>query len=183
MNAARTRYSTIAMILHWVIALGVIVNWRLADAAEHLEGAAKGVYMGPHKAIGMAILLLTVIRILWKFTDSAPPLSAHLAGWEKALAKAVYAIFYFLLLALPLGGWLASSMYGAGIDFFGLFTIPALPVAENKDLGHTIFEAHATGGSIMIYLMFLHILGALKHTFVDKDGNLFRMLPFGTPKA
>ncbi|MBD3729680.1 MAG: cytochrome b [Sphingomonadales bacterium] len=178
-----TRYSAGAMILHWTIAILVIVNWRLAAGAEHLEGAAKGALMGPHKAIGMSILLLTLARIAWRLTHKTPPLSAKLAGWEVMLAKAVHGIFYLLLLGLPLGGWLASSMFGAGIDFFGLFTIPALPVGANKDLGGTLFDAHKVGGTVMLYLIVLHVLGALKHTVVDKDGNIFRMLPFGTPKA
>ncbi len=65
------------------------------------------------------------------------------------------------------------------VDFFGLFTIPMLPVGENKDLAGTIFDAHKTAGTIMIYLIGLHILGALKHTFIDKDLGIFRMLPFG----
>ena len=73
----------------------------------------------------------------------------------------------------------ASSLALRPVDFFGLFTIPMLPVGENKDLAGTIFDAHKTAGTIMIYLIGLHILGALKHTFIDKDLGIFRMLPFG----
>jgi cytochrome b561 len=76
-----------------------------------------------------------------------------------------------------LGGWYANSLSGREIDFFGMFVIPALPVGENPDAGKAIFELHATGGSIMIYLIALHILGALKHTFIDKIPGISRMLP------
>ena len=86
---------------------------------------------------------------------------------------------YVLLVGLPLGGWLASSLALRPIDFFGVFTIPMLPVGENKGLAGTIFDVHKTAGTIMIYLIGLHILGALKHTFIDKDLGIFRMLPFG----
>ena len=46
-------------------------------------------------------------------------------------------------------------------------------------MAEAIFEAHAVVGQILVYLMFLHILATLKHTLIDRDGNLFRMLPFG----
>lgn len=178
-TVAARRYSTGAMIFHWLIAVLVIMNWRIAERAEHLEGPLKAEVFGYHKAWGMAILVLTVGRLLWRWTHPVPPLSARLKPWEAKLARFVHVLFYVLLIGLPLGGWLANSLSGREIDFFGMFTIPALPVGENEDLGHSIFEAHAVGGSIFIYLIGLHILGALKHTFIDKDGGIFRMLPFG----
>ncbi|QKG69886.1 cytochrome b [Erythrobacter mangrovi] len=178
-DTAARRYSTGAMIFHWLIAILVIMNWRIAETAEHLEGADKLVVFGYHKAWGMLILALTVGRLLWRWSHPVPPLPSGLKAWEAKLARTVHVIFYVLLVALPLGGWLASSYGGRPVDFFGMFTIPVLPVGENKDLSKSIFDAHATGGSIFIYLIGLHILGALKHTFIDKNGGIFRMLPFG----
>ena len=96
-----------------------------------------------------------------------------------AITIAIEALFYVLLIGLPLGAWYASSLAGQPVDVFGLFTIPALPVGVNRDLAHDIFEVHETGGMILIYLVGLHILGALKHTLIDRDGEIFRMLPFG----
>ncbi len=177
------RYSGVAMLLHWLIAIAVIVNWRLAEGAHEGPREAGASLMATHMAIGMSILILTVLRIIWRLVHRPPPLAAHLARWERGLAHAVHSIFYILLIALPLGGWIASSLSGRGVDMFGLFTIPALPLGQDKQLGHSIFEAHHLGGNIMIYLIALHIAGALKHTLWDKDGNLWRMLPFGTPKA
>lgn len=174
------RYSTGAMLFHWVIAIAVIWNWRLAenahDASDKLEA---GAIMGDHKALGIAILALTVGRLLWRWSHPTPPFPATLAPWEAKLARGLHILFYVLLIGLPLGGWLANSLSGREIDFFGLFTVPALPVGENKDLGRTIFDVHGTAASIFIYLIGLHILGALKHTFFDGNGGIFRMLPFG----
>ncbi|WP_066556385.1 cytochrome b [Croceicoccus bisphenolivorans] len=176
-NTPQARYSTGAIILHWLIAIAVIVNWRLAEAAEGLERPAAAVYMDPHKAIGMIVLVLTVARLAWRYMNPPPPMDPGYAAWERYLAKAVHGIFYFLLLALPLGGWFASSSFGMGIDIFGLFTVPALPVAENPALGKSVFELHHTGGVIMILLVGLHIAGALKHQFLDKNNELGRMIP------
>ena len=177
------RYSAGAMILHWAIAIAVIVNWRIAEETHGLSREAAGALMEQHKALGIAILLLTVLRIVWRFVKKPPPLAATLKGWEAWLAKTVHVIFYVLLIGLPLGGWLGNSMFGQAIDMWGLFTVPALPVGTNFDTGEAIFEVHETLGKAMLILIALHVLGALKHTLVDKDGNLFRMLPFGTPKG
>ncbi|MAW90759.1 MAG: cytochrome B, partial [Altererythrobacter sp.] len=174
------RYSIGAMIFHWVIAVAVVVNWRLAENAHHAQSPAdRSAIFADHKALGILILALTIGRLLWRWTHAVPPLPSDLAKWEKTLARIVHVVFYVLLIALPLGGWIANSLAGREIDMFGLFTIPALPVGDNPEAAKSIFSIHATGGSIFIYLIALHILGALKHTFFDKNGGIFRMLPFG----
>lgn len=178
------RYSGVAMLLHWLIAIAVIVNWRLAESAGEGPREAGASLMALHAATGMTILTLTVLRILWRLVNRPPPLATTLRTWERALAHLTHAIFYILLIALPLLGWIGNSVEGEGIDIFGLFTVGALPVQQGgHDAAEPVFEIHETLGNVMIYLIGLHILGALKHTFWDKDGNLWRMLPFGTPRA
>ena len=179
----RARYSSVAMLLHWVIAIAVIVNWRLAEAFEHAQGADKLYWINQHKALGITILVLSLARLGWRFFKKPPPLASGLAGWEKILAKAVHTIFYVLLIGLPIGGWLASSYSGYPITIFGLMDWPLLPVAKDEAMGEAIAGLHATGGTIMLALIVVHVLGMLKHMVVDKDGNLWRMLPLGTPKA
>ncbi|MFA6218370.1 MAG: cytochrome b [Erythrobacter sp.] len=178
-DSAARRYSTGAMIFHWLIAVAVIANWRIAESAEGVPDAEKYAIFANHKALGMLILALTLGRLAWRWSHPVPALPSGLKPWEAKLARAVHVIFYVLLIALPLGGWLASSYGGWPIDVFGMVTIPTLPVGENKGLSESIFEAHATGAEIFLYLIALHILGALKHTFIDKNGGIFRMLPFG----
>jgi cytochrome b561 len=178
-TSAQARYSKGAMIFHWVIAVLVIVNWRLVEAAEHASKADAGAFVGNHKAIGISILVLTLGRLAWRLTHKVPPLPASMAGWEKLLSRTVHVVFYIMLVGLPLGGWLAGSFAGKDISYFGAFTIPGLPVGENMDLAKAIMGFHKTGGEVLIYLIGLHILGALKHAFIDKSGGLRRMLPFG----
>ena len=178
-DTGRSKYSTGAMIFHWLIAVLVIVNWRLVEAAEHASEIDEAALVGNHKAIGITILVLTLGRLAWRLMHKVPPLPDTMASWEKALSRAVHIIFYVMLVGLPLGGWLAGSFAGKDISYFGAFTIPALPVGENFDLAKAIIGFHKTGGEAMIYLIGLHILGALKHTFIDKSGGLSRMLPWG----
>lgn len=180
-DPGRRRYSGVAMAFHWVIAILVIMNWRIAEAAEHLDGPDAGAVWNYHKAWGMLILALTLGRIGWKLANPGPPFPAHHKPWERALARIVHFTFYVLLLAMPLAGWLANSLASRTIDFFGLFMIPALPVGTNKELGGEIFDLHATTGTLLLALVALHILGVVKHLVVDRDGELFRMLPFGRP--
>ena len=178
-DLARRRYTRTAMAFHWLIAVLVIVNWRLVENAEHATGAARGALMNNHKALGITILLLSLARLAWKLRHPGPPFPAHYKAWEKGLARTVHFTFYVLLIGLPLGGWLANSLVGRSIDAFGLFTIPNLPVGLDQMLGKQIFDLHATGGTALLLLIALHITGALKHTLFDRDGELFRMLPFG----
>jgi cytochrome b561 len=178
-----SRYSIGAMVLHWAIAIAVIWDWRLADAAEHAPRGQHFAVLQPHFALGMVILVLTLIRLIWRWTHKAPPFPSDLAPWERWLAKAVHVIFYVLLLGLPLMAWIGTSMWNQPTDFFGWFTIPNLPFAENRGTGHELQELHGTLGEVMLWLIVLHVLGALKHQFWDKDGDLYRMLPFGMPKG
>ena len=77
------RYSIGAMTLHWAIAIAVIWDWRLADAAEHAPRGQHFAVLQPHFALGMVILLLTLIRLVWRWMHRPPPLAGHLASWRE----------------------------------------------------------------------------------------------------
>ncbi|MCX7864253.1 MAG: cytochrome b, partial [Novosphingobium sp.] len=177
-SPSATRYSPLAMLLHWLIALAVIVNWRLAEAAEHAAEAEAEQIMGTHMALGMAMFVLAVVRLAVRHVHKPPPFASSLKPWEVMLARITHGLFYLLLIVLPILGWLAMSAYGAAISMFGWFDWPALPVPPNKGTAEALFEIHHTLGGIMVVLMFLHVLAVIKHTVFDRDGNIFRMLPF-----
>jgi cytochrome b561 len=167
------------MLLHWLLFVGVILNWQLAEKAHDLPRAERGDLMGWHFTVGITILLLTVLRIVWRLTHRPPPLDPALHQWERTLAHITHFLFYFLLLALPLLGWIGISASGSTINFWGLFDWFPMSLGLDKKTGHGLLEIHGTMGTVMLWLIVLHVAGALKHTFWDKDGNLFRMLPFG----
>ncbi|WP_420607013.1 cytochrome b [Novosphingopyxis sp.] len=178
-KAGLERFSTVAIVLHWGIALLVIANLVLAENAEGLRGPARGALMGPHTAIGITVLLLSVLLIAWRITHRRPAYPQEMRRWERSLSNALRVVFYILIIAIPLTGWLLVSAHqGAeGIDWFGLFTVPPLPVTADKS-GHELIEAvHKNFGGAMIYLIGLHVLGALKHMFIDKMPYFHRMWP------
>ncbi len=178
------RYSGVAMLLHWLIAIAVVAQWRIAESAEHAASEAAGrAIMANHFSLGVTTLLLVLARLGWRFVRPNPPLAAHLAGWERALSRITHTLFYILLIALPLAGWVALSKFGSPVPVWNLFALPPLPVAPDPAGGKAIFGLHATVGTVLLGLTVLHVLGTLKHTLIDRDGNLLRMLPFGTPRA
>lgn len=178
------RYSPVAMLLHWLIAIAVFAQWRIAESAEHAGSEAAGrEIMTNHFSLGVTTLILVLLRLGWRLVSPNPPLAAHLAKWERVLSKTTHTLFYILLIVMPLAGWLAMSKYGSPVSVWGLFALPPLPVAEDPAGAKAIFGTHATAGMVLLGLVVLHILGTLKHTLIDRDGNLFRMLPFGHPKA
>lgn len=181
--ATRTRYSLGAIVLHWLIALAIIGNWLIAQIAERSSKAQEQELMGVHVALGMTVLILSVVRVGWRITHKPPPPNPDHAGWERMLASIIHKLFYFLIIALPLTGYLMVQ-YSAGgwpIDMFGIFNFPGLSVAKDHS-AHEVFEGlHGTLANIMVVLFFLHIAGAWKHQLLDRDGTIFRMLPFGRP--
>jgi len=155
----------------------------LAEAGEHASKAEREAIMGNHFAFGVILLILGLVMLVLRFAAPRPPLASSLKPWEAVLAKVTHALLGLLVILLPIGGWYAMSLYGQPINVFGIFSMPPLPVTPDIDMAGAVFEAHGTVGGILVALMFLHILGTLKHTLLDRDGNLFRMLPFGTPKS
>lgn len=169
------RYSAGAMILHWLTAIAVIANWQLAENADDDNGL-----IGVHAALGMTILALTLLRILWRLTHKAPS-RAHLKWWERALASTVHTLFYVLLITMPLLGWIGFSAEGYRITLFGA-DLPLLRIGSGEageEIGEEALDLHESLGGLLLVLIALHVLGALKHTVFDRDGTLWKMLPFG----
>lgn len=185
----RTRYSTAAILLHWLIAGLLVWAVLLAWQAEDLKGPAKIALLQLHKPIGITIMLLTLVRIGLRFILPAPPMGDHLKRWELILAKSVYGLFYLLLLLIPLTGWAMVSASALilkyPINMFGLFDWPAIQPLYDlpSELRHArheqVEDVHKLLAKVIIYgLIPLHILGALKHQFLDKDNELAKMIPF-----
>ena len=176
-KGAAMRYSTGAIILHWLIAVLIALNFAAAWVAEDLPKPEQMQVMANHKAIGITVLLLTLVRIGWRLMHVAPPLSPHLKTWEAGLAKAVYGLLYLVMLALPVTGW-GMHLTGSGgkpVNVFGVFAYPGLPVAHDKALSDVFHEMHGLFATLMLALLFLHVAGALKHQFIDRDGEMRRM--------
>lgn len=171
------RYTKVASSLHWLIAIAVIVNIGLAMLTDGQPREIRGPLMGIHKALGITILALTILRILWRLGHKAPPLPPTVTRWERVVSRGVHVLFYLLLLGLPLSGWVMSSAGERPIDFFGLFLLPSI-AAPDKALAGAMHDRHVVMGLTLLALVVLHIAAALKHQFVNRDGLIGRMNPF-----
>lgn len=177
MAEPRNRYSSVSLILHWIIALAVVVQVALIVAHEATEGPLSREFVQMHKAVGLTILVLTLGRIGWRLANPLIALPAEMPKWERLLSRTTQLLFYVVLLVMPLSGWLASSAGGRAISWFGLFQWPLLPIGGGREAAGRFMDVHEAAAILLFLLIFLHVAGALKHQFINRDNVLHRMIP------
>lgn len=183
-DRAVARYSTVAIALHWLIAVLVIGNLaggllldRLFDSPDPAMRGLGGSVIALHKSVGLTVIALTLVRLGWRLGHSPPPLPAHMTRGERLLARGSHIGFYGLLLALPLSGWamMSTGPKVGPVSWFGLFEVPPLPLPAA--LGDLFHDSHGMLGWTMLALVGLHLLAVVKHRIFDRDDVLARMLP------
>jgi cytochrome b561 len=175
------RYTFTQRMLHWLIAalifgmlLGGLTFWALGDEGlVNLAGpqVTANLYMY-HKSIGLLVLLLTVLRIWLRRRDPAPPYDPPLSAGERLVGGTTVLVLYLISIGLPIGGALATTLSGYPVQFFG-FELPGL-LAENKELGETLFFYHGLGGLALGLVVLLHMAAGIKHWRL-KDGVMTRI--------
>jgi len=171
------RYGSVAQTLHWVIVGLLIVQFTLGKIAADLpNGFDKLVLLARHKSFGITILSLALLRLAWRLLDRPPPLPP-MPGWQATAARISHFSLYTLLFAMPLTGWTMSSASNYPVSWFGLVQLPDL-VAPDPALKEGLNEIHVTLSNVLLALASLHVAAALKHQFLDRDGLLYRMLPW-----
>jgi cytochrome b561 len=174
MEAAR--YTRVAVWLHWIIAALIVANIFLGFFHESFGKAANVPLITLHKSFGFTVLALSLARLVWRLTHRPPAADAVLKRWEATLAALTQWIFYGLMIALPVTGWLLSSGGGRATNFYWLFKIPALAVS--KATGKQFGEIHEYLGWAMLVLLLLHVAGALSHQLKGHRQVLGRMAPW-----
>lgn len=171
-----TRYGFVAQALHWVIAIGIVAQYFLAEAAEGSEGAAIEPFgaAGVHAALGMTILALAALRLMWRLVELPPERPAAMKSYEVVLARTAHIAFYVLLFAVPLSGWALATANGQGLSFLGWFDLPQF--AGGTLSKEQLEELHEVLFNVLVGLAALHTLAALKHHFIDHDNVLRSML-------
>lgn len=171
------RYGFVAQGLHWIIAALLVVQVTLAKIADELPvGLEKLALMARHKSFGITILALAAIRLAWRLIDRPPP-PPPMPRWQHTTSRLTHGAFYVLLFAMPVTGWLMSSASNYPVSWFGLVQLPDF-VRPDEGLEHLLEEVHETLAKVLIALAILHVVAALKHQFIDRDGLLMRMLPW-----
>jgi len=188
----RTRYGTVAMTLHWIIAALVLTNIYLGLSFDTYPKGDPTLFqvVQIHKSIGLSVLVLSIVRLVWRLINPVPPLPAEMNPALKFLAHATHWLLYFLIIAIPLSGWamVSTSRLGLPTSWFGLFNWPNIGFIANMPLDqkHTLHEPleaiHMYLAWSAIVLFVIHLAGALYHQFITRDDVLKRMVP-GTQVA
>jgi cytochrome b561 len=190
-----TRYSAVAIVLHWAIAAAILTNhglgWWMHRAIEVAERQAAAISaFQVHKSLGLTVLVLSVLRVAWRLAHRAPPLPASLPVWQNRAARLVQGGLYALMVLVPLAGWTYVSTQWRGDApltvptlWFGLFEVPHLFDAAAVDAGERAaiaarnFTAHVWLAWGLLALLLAHAGAALKHRFVNRDGVFESMVP------
>ena len=180
-NPSIQRYTLTAMVLHWVLAVAILTAFFVGLTVDDMPlSPAKLKLINWHKWAGISILLLSVLRLLWRLAHRPPALPGSIQqtmpGWQTKAYHATHHLMYLLFFAVPLLGWAYSSAKGYPIVWFGVLPLPDL-MPVNKEIAESIKELHGLAAWGLIGLVALHVAAALKHQFIDKDGLISRMLP------
>ena len=164
-------YGTITRFLHLVGALVIIATWCLGISLESFpSGPTRLSAVGVHTMLGLTVFSLSVLRILWRLATRAPDPAGP--AWMRPLAKLVHVATYLVTVALPVSGLLARWAHsGAASMPFG-WSIPAPFTLPKSEVWGEVHEALAL---TLAALVVLHIVAALVHQFVLRDGSMRRM--------
>ncbi len=190
------KYSKTAIFLHWIIGFGILamfaLGWFMTDLPKDgpkvtsfdlfnlglfnwntpEEVSPRTFYYNLHKSIGITLLVLVIFRTFWRITHQPPALLETLKIWEKKLATAGHHMLYLLMYIMPVTGLVMAVFSKFGIKWFG---IPLLSGLDNKSVREAFMSIHEIVGWVLLAVITIHVLGALKHKFIDKDKTLSRM--------
>ena len=166
------KYPLTMRILHWSMALIILgmvwAGWTMVSLNDRVP-AKFDLFYPWHKSFGMLILILVLVRLATRLRASTPPLPEGLAPWEARTAKIGHTALYVLMLVVPCMGYAMSSSFtqSDGVFFFGINLPELLP---KNDARFAVFQAlHRYLAYTLLILVILHVAGALKHRFLDKD--------------
>ena len=167
-------YGLISKLLHAIIALLVIcmlsVSFFMSDIG------ISNIYT-IHKLTGLSILSFAIIMLVWELFNPKPAYPITMARWEQILAKSVHHCLLLLIILMPMSGWIFSTAAGKPPMLINI-TLPFPGIAHSQTVIHLFKDAHKVIAWIIIGLLSLHILVALKHWLLNKDGIMQRMWSF-----
>lgn len=174
------RWGSVSKSLHWLIALLILALGIVGLLMGELPKTPKYFWVyTAHKSIGITVLVLVVLRLLWRLYAGAPRPVPGTPGWQERIASATHWLLYVMMFAIPLSGWLYDSASGLRpFKLFGLLEMPKL-VAPDERAAQLSHAFHEWGFWALILVVLAHAGAALYHHLQRRDATLVRMLPQG----
>ncbi len=168
------QWGWLSKIFHWLTAALIFIQIPLGFYADSLKLSAFKIDVFVwHKSLGMLVLLLLILRLLWRI-KSTVPVSLATNKLQKALASTVHAVLYLLMLALPISGWVVTSAANLPVKLFWLIPLPAI-TAPDMALKSLAAEIHEVCVFVLIAVLVLHIGAALRHQLILADSAIKRL--------
>jgi len=171
------QYGAMSKVLHWWVALLILgliwLGWYMVDLSYY--DPWYNMALGTHKSFGLVVPGLALSTLFWNLYSRPPTEVPTLRRWERIAAPIVHRLLYFMMIAIPLSGYLISTSEGASVSLFGWIDIPASYVAS-ESIRDLLIKIHAYAAYTTGILACGHGLAALKHHFIDRDATLRRMI-------
>ncbi|MFK5913978.1 MAG: cytochrome b [Woeseiaceae bacterium] len=169
-------WGMITVAIHWLSALMVFGLFAFGLWMVELEYYSTWYHKAPdlHKSIGILLLVMTLLRLVWKLSNCSPvPLNSHTLI-EQKMAASIHYLLYLLLIMVMLSGYLISTADGRAVGFFNWFQLPSTlhGIDNQEDIAGLV---HLWLAVILISLVAIHAMAAIKHRFFDRDRTLQRM--------
>ncbi|MDG6778380.1 cytochrome b [Thiomicrorhabdus sp. zzn3] len=175
-------YGWVSIGFHWLLAVAILGLFALGVWMVELDYYSTWYHQAPeiHKSVGVLVMMAMIIRWGWNLAGGSPAPLVHQTGrvsahWQRRAIKAVHWLLYLWVLALGVSGYLISTAEGHAVSVFGWFDVPVwiAPFDNQADLAGEVHEWLAYS---LMGLVTLHLVGALKHHFINQDNTLKRML-------
>src|SRR5437763_3620059 len=176
MSTQRRQFTALSRLLHWTMAAMVLTMLCIGVAMVASLAGYHGL-VPIHRPLGIAILILVVVRFVNRLLNPPPPFPATMSRSERLAATASELALYGLMFALPLVGWGMLSAARYPVVLFGSLHLPYI-LPHDVALFAALRKAH----TVLAYLFFLtflaHFGAILFHMLVLRDGFLKRMAPW-----
>lgn len=165
----KTGFNPLARLLHWLMAAMILAMLFIGVGMVSSVSARHAVLIAIHKPLGIAILVLVIVRLVVRFSKRPPALPEDLPGWQRAAAHLSHWVLYALMIAMPLIGWAMLSAGGYPITLWGGVHLPAL-VPHSPALYAALRNAHSLLAYVLFATVLMHVGAALFHLWVRRDG-------------
>ena len=163
------RFSPVHRLLHWLMAAAIIAMLFIGVGMVSTVQPVNLALVDLHRPLGIAILVLALVRLGVRLTRGAPPLPRDLPAPVKLAAALSHVALYAAMIAMPLIGWAMVSAAGLPVVMWGGVTLPAI-LPQSDGLHAVLWDAHRVIAYLLFALIVLHVSAALMHALIRRDG-------------